>query len=62
MSKWCGVKTHMLRPRLSNLARRHGVSSPAAGLTLIELLIAMTVLVIGLPACMMMLLIGMQTN
>ena len=62
MSKWCGMKTHMLRPRLSNLARRPGVSSPAAGLTLIELLIAMTVLVIGLPACMMMLLIGMQTN
>ena len=41
---------------------RNGISSPAAGMTLIELMIAMTVLAIGLPACMMMILVGMQTN
>lgn len=31
-------------------------------MTLIELMIAMTVLAIGLPACMMMVFVGMQTN
>lgn len=35
---------------------------PAAGMTLIELMIAMTVLAIGVPACMMMILVGMQAN
>ena len=39
-----------------------GISSPMAGMTLIELMIAMTVLAIGLPACMMMVVMGMQTN
>src|SRR6266481_6370389 len=38
------------------------VAGPAAGMTLIELMIAMTVLAIGLPACVMMILVGMQTN
>jgi len=52
---------------VSQRQRRFGVgrnemSSPAAGMTLIELMIAMTVLAIGLPACMMMILVGMQTN
>ena len=41
---------------------RNGIGSRAAGMTLIELMIAMTVLAIGLPACMMMILVGMQTN
>ena len=43
-------------------AGRHGRSSSAEGMTLIELMIAMTVMAIGLPACMMMVLVGMQTN
>jgi prepilin-type N-terminal cleavage/methylation domain-containing protein len=34
----------------------------AAGMTLIELMIAMTVMAIGLPACMLMILVGIQTN
>jgi len=34
----------------------------AAGMTLIELMIAMTVLAIALPASMLMLLVGMQTD
>ena len=41
---------------------RPGISSPTAGMTLIELMIAMTVLAIGLPACMIMVMVGMQTN
>ena len=41
---------------------RHGISSPLAGMTLIELMIAMTVMAIGLPACMMMVMVGMQTD
>src|SRR5438270_13766333 len=41
---------------------RPEISSPAAGMTLIELMIAMTVLAIGLPACMIMVMVGMQTN
>ena len=31
-------------------------------MTLIELMIAMTVMAIGLPACMLMILVGIQTN
>jgi prepilin-type N-terminal cleavage/methylation domain-containing protein len=41
---------------------RHGMSCPATGMTLIELMIALTVLAIGLPACVMMILVGMQSN
>ncbi len=41
---------------------QRGMGSPVAGMTLIELMIAMTVLAIGLPSCMMMVLVGMQTN
>jgi prepilin-type N-terminal cleavage/methylation domain-containing protein len=37
-------------------------SNAAAGMTLIELMIAMTVMAIGLPACMLMILVGIQTN
>src|SRR5712692_879536 len=37
-------------------------SHAAAGMTLIELMIAMTVMAIGLPACMLMILVGIQTN
>lgn len=37
-------------------------SHAAAGMTLIELMIAMTVMAIGLPACMLMVLVGIQTN
>src|SRR5216683_3584038 len=41
---------------------QRGMGSPMAGMTLIELMIAMTVLAIGLPSCMMMVMVGMQTN
>jgi len=56
-----------MKTPISNRQRRfeaglQGMSSPAAGMTLIELMIAMTVLAIGLPACLMMVLVGMQAN
>ena len=43
-------------------ARHRRKSHAAAGMTLIELMIAMTVMAIGLPACMLMVLVGIQTN
>ena len=59
----CGI---MNTPIVSQRQHRFGVgrriSRSTAGMTLIELMIAMTVLAIGLPACMMMVLVGMQTN
>ncbi len=42
--------------------RHRRKSHAAAGMTLIELMIAMTVMAIGLPACMLMVLVGIQTN
>ena len=49
-----------VRQRRSQAWRR--ISSSADGMTLIELMIAMTVLAIGLPACMMMIVMGMQSD
>ena len=63
MSECGALKKPIVSQRQRRLeAGRHGMSPPAAGMTLIELMIAMTVLAIGLPACMMMILVGMQTN
>ncbi len=57
--KVCTLKTGARQhdPGTQRRSRR-----PDSGMTLIELLIAMTVLAIGLPACLMMILVGMQTN
>src|SRR6266481_5998023 len=70
--RWHQLGTNMsacdaMKTPISNRQRRfeaglQGMSSPAAGMTLIELMIAMTVLAIGLPACLMMVLVGMQAN
>jgi prepilin-type N-terminal cleavage/methylation domain-containing protein len=49
-----------VRQRRSQAWRR--ISSSTDGMTLIELMIAMTVLAIGLPACMMMIVMGMQSD
>jgi prepilin-type N-terminal cleavage/methylation domain-containing protein len=63
MSRRVTIKTPVVRRRRCRFeVGRHGINSSAAGMTLIELMIAMTVMAIGLPACMMMVLIGMQTN
>lgn len=57
------MKTPLISRRQRRLeAGLHGIGSPASGMTLIELMIAMTVMAIGLPACIMMVLIGMQSN
>jgi len=63
MNSCRAIATHIASQRRCRFGlERHGISSPAAGMTLIELMIAMTVMAIGLPACMMMILVGMQTN